>query len=111
MNIILEKPLKFRGDELRALELNLDDLTGNDLIEVEQQIDNFNDGRLILLPEYSKKYLIAVAARALHMPVEVLRALNARDFTKLTGAVQIFLTGSASASELNESAETAPQEN
>ncbi len=94
MKILLRKPLKHRGEDLTELDLNLEELTGYDLIEVEQQVNNSNDGRAILMPEYSKTYLITVAARALHMPVEALKQLSARDFTNITRSVQNFLLAS-----------------
>lgn len=96
MKILLHKPLKHKGEDLTELDLNLEELTGYDLIEVEQQVNNSNDGRAILMPEYSKNYLITVAARALHMPVEALKQLSARDFTNITRTTQNFLLASDS---------------
>ncbi|GHV57174.1 hypothetical protein FACS1894216_21610 [Synergistales bacterium] len=48
------------------------------------------------MPDYSKVYLIRVAARAARMPVEVLDNLSARDFTVVTNRVQNFLMASDS---------------
>ena len=91
MKIKLAKALSVRGESLTELELDLDKLTGQDIIEVEKQIDTAGDGRALVLPEYSKVYLAAVAARALKVPREALNMLTARDFTRLTQAVQNFL--------------------
>ncbi|MBR1603779.1 MAG: phage tail assembly protein [Synergistaceae bacterium] len=91
MKIKLTRELSVRGESLTELELDLDKLTGQDIIEVEKQIDTAGDGRALVLPEYSKVYLAAVAARALKVPREALNLLTARDFTRLTQAVQNFL--------------------
>ena len=88
MKIKLMRELSVRGESLTELELDLDKLTGQDIIEVEKQIDTAGDGRALVLPEYSKVYLAAVAARALKVPREALNLLTARDFTRLTQAVQ-----------------------
>ena len=91
MKIKLMRELSVRGESLTELELDLDKLTGQDIIEVEKQVDTAGDGRALVLPEYSKLYLAAVAARALKVPREALNLLTARDFTRLTQAVQNFL--------------------
>ena len=91
MKIKLMRELSVRGEMLSELELDLDKLTGQDIIEVEKQIDTAGDGRALVLPEYSKVYLAAVGARALKVPREALNLLTARDFTRLTQAVQNFL--------------------
>ena len=64
--------------------------------------------KALILPEFSKLYLVTVAARAAHIPAEVLRTLSARDFTVVTNAVQNFLTGSDSEAE-GQPSEAQPQ--
>ena len=93
MKVQLRKALRHKGKEYTELDIPLDDLTGLDLIEVEKNNIDLDDRKALIIPEYSKTYLIAVAARALRMPVEVLRTLSARDFTAVATAVQNFLTG------------------
>ena len=97
MKIKLRKALKHKGQELFELDVPLDDLTGADLIEVEQQF--FRSGKVSIVLESSKAYLIRVASRAAHIPVEVLEGLSARDFTYVTGQVQVFLTNSDSGTD------------
>jgi hypothetical protein len=94
MNIKLKKALRHKGQELIELDIPLENLTGTDLIEVEQQL--FKSGKVALMPDYSKVYLIRVAARAARIPVEVLENLSARDFTIVTNQVQSFLMESDS---------------
>lgn len=108
MKVQLKKALKHKGQELTELDIPLENLTGHDLIEVEKQIADANDKKALILPEFSKSYLAAVAGRAAHIPVEVLWTLSARDFTAVTGAVQNFLTGSDSETEEPPSQGAAP---
>lgn len=103
MKIQLKRCLKHKGKDLRELDLPLEDLTGSDLIDVEQQL--FRAGKMALMPDYSKVYLIRVAARAARIPVEVLEQLSARDFTIVTNRVQAFLMESDSGSETDNSQE------
>ena len=93
IKIKLAKALSVKGESLSELDLKLDELTGLDLIEVEKQINAENNVRALLMPEYSKLYLAAVAAKALKIPREALNLLTAKDFTRVTKAVQDFLIG------------------
>jgi len=99
MKVQLTKALKYKDKELIELDLLLDELTGMDLIDVEKQVNDPDDSKLMILPEYSKRYLIAVAARAAHLPKEVLYSLGARDFTAVSIAVRNFLTGAGSGTQ------------
>jgi hypothetical protein len=112
MKIQLKKALRHKGEELHELDIPLENLTGTDLIEVEQQF--FKSGKVALFPDYSKSYLIRVAACAARIPAEVLEGLSARDFTAVTNRVQNFLTGSDSGTDDESPAEpgtpeTAPE--
>jgi hypothetical protein len=100
VNIKLKKALRHKGQELTELDIPLENLTGSDLIEVEQQV--FQSGKITLMPDYSKVYLIRVAARAARIPTEVLEGLSARDFTVVTSRVQGFLMGSDSENDATE---------
>ena len=97
MKVKLNKPLRHKGKDLLELDIPLEALTGRALIEVEQEL--FNAGRVSLFPEYSKGYLIRVAARAARIPAEALEQLSAPDFTNVTLRVRDFLTASGSSGE------------
>ncbi|MBR0278789.1 MAG: phage tail assembly protein, partial [Synergistaceae bacterium] len=97
MKIQLKKAITHKGNELTTLDLELDNLTGNDLIDVEDQI--LKTGNPIQSTDFSRVYLITVAARALHMPVEILKQMCARDFAKVVNEVRNFLTASDSDEE------------
>lgn len=97
MKIQLKKAIIHKGNEINTLDFDLDSLTGNDLIDVEEQI--LKTGNPIQSTDFSRVYLITVAARALHMPVEILRQMCARDFARVVNEVRNFLTLSESEEE------------
>lgn len=99
MKIQLKKALRHKDQELTELDIPVEELTGADLIDIEKQVAEMDNRKALILPEFSKLYLVTVAARAARIPVEVLRTLSARDFTAVTNAVQNFLTGSDSETE------------
>ena len=101
MKIQLKKAIMHKGQVLQELDVDLDRLTGNDLIDVEEQV--LRTGSPIQSTDFSRVYLIAVAARALKIPVEVLRMMTARDFNKVVTEVRNFLT--LTDSDENEEAE------
>lgn len=89
MNIQLKKAITHKGQELHTLELPLENLTGNDLIGIEEQI--MRTGNPMQTTDFSRVYLITVAARAAKIPVEVLRTMNAGDFNRVVTEVRNFL--------------------
>jgi len=97
MKIKLKKALKHKGRELFELDVPVEDLTGADLIEVEQQV--FKSGKIALMPDYTKVYLVRVAAWAAKIPTDVLEGLSARDFMTVVNRVQNFLMGSDSGTD------------
>lgn len=108
MKITLKKAIIFRGEEVKELDLNLEELTGNDLIEAEKQV--MATDNVPMVTDFNKSYLIAVAGRALKIPAETLRAMNAKDFSKIVSEVQRFLLGLASSeTDEAETQATAPE--
>ncbi len=91
MKITLSKPLSYKDTELDSLELELDSLTGRDLIAIEDSLRASGSVNL-----FSQSYFAAVAARAAHIPVDVLKTLGAKDFMKVTAEVINFLTATDS---------------
>ncbi len=90
MEIQLHKPIELNGETVSEINLDLESLTGDDLIKAETEYTAIN-GALVGVPELSKAYLIHVAARAAKMNPEDLRGLAAKDYSKLTMEVQSFL--------------------
>ena len=89
MKIKLKRAIMHKGQELEVLDMPLEELTGNDLIEAEKQI--VQSGEAVVVTDFSRPYLIAIAARAAHIPVETLKFMDARDFTRIAGEVRNFL--------------------
>lgn len=94
MKITLTQPLKYQDKEVKVLDVDMDGLTGNDLIDTEEELKK--RGIVVNAWEYSRTYLIALAARAVHIPVEALRGLSAKDFTAIINEVLSFLAGASS---------------
>lgn len=94
MKIELSKPLSYKDSELAELDLELDSLTGRDLIDAEESLKA--RGVNISAWEFSRTYLLGVAAKCLHLPADVLKDLPASDFTKVINEVLSFLAGQAS---------------
>ena len=94
MKIKLAKAIQHKGQAIEVLDMPLEDLTGNDLIEVEKQL--MQSGEVPVVTDFNRVYLISIAARASHIPVEVLKFSSARDFTRITNEVRNFLILSAS---------------
>lgn len=94
MKIELSTPIKHRGEFVQELNIPLEELTGSDLIAVEGEMNRA--GEFTIMYDYSKSYLLRIAARAAKIPIEVLRGMSARDFTQVTSKVSIFLMGSGS---------------
>lgn len=107
MKIQLKKPVHHKGEELYTLDIPLEDLTGNDLIEVEELILRTGNNPIQTL-DFSRVYAISIAARALHMPVEILRQMNAHDFAKVVTEVRNFLAVSDSDEDTSEAVLTPP---
>ncbi|MBQ7263476.1 MAG: phage tail assembly protein [Synergistaceae bacterium] len=97
MKVTLTRPIEHKGKPLRELDMDLDGLTGRDLLDVEQDI--FRSGKILMMSDFSKLYLVRVAARAARVPFEVLEGLGARDFNALAQEVQSFLIGTGSGPE------------
>lgn len=90
MKIKLKKAITHKGQEIFTLDIPLEDLTGNDLIDVEKQL--MQSGEVPVVTDFNKTYLISVAAKAVHIPVEILKSASAKDFTRITNEVRNFLT-------------------
>ena len=92
MIITLSKPLTYHGADLTTLDLDLEGLTGQDLIDIEDS--QRLSGQVVNM--FSQGYFVSIAAKALHMPAEILKSLPLKDFMKLTNAVLFFLNDTVS---------------
>lgn len=83
------KPYEFEGDTFDKIDLNLDALTGDDMLAAER--DFGAGGGLAAMVETSKGYLAILAAKAAKVPVEFINGLPVKEFSQVTMAVQAFL--------------------
>jgi len=95
MKVKLNKIAGFDGVEYSELDLELDELTGKDLISATKEAKALGDQASVV--EFSKIYQAVVAAKAAKVPVDLVLQLKARDFTEITLRVQNFLIGGGSA--------------
>jgi hypothetical protein len=91
VDIKLSKPFTFEEKEYTEIKLDLESLTGRDLISAEAE------ARIIAGPspvsELSKPYNAVVAAKAAKVPIDMILDLPAKEFTIVTMSVQDFLLG------------------
>jgi hypothetical protein len=87
----LTRPTKINGSEITELTLELDELKGKDLMELESGFRKFYRGEFVAALNLDSRYQLWVAGRACNMNPEDLGELYAPDFVALTGEVQSFL--------------------
>ena len=85
MKITLTKPVTYKEQEYKEINVDLDGLNGLDLMK-RGNPDN-------VVPALSMGYQAQVAALAAKVPIEVIEHLAAPDFVKVTIEVQRFLLG------------------
>jgi hypothetical protein len=89
--IKLRTPIMFEGETVSELALDLDSLSGEDMIQAERAVGVVQTGSINLVNEMSKEYQAVIAAKASGKPVELIRQLKAKDFSEVTLTVQDFL--------------------
>lgn len=97
MKFKLRKPVEFDGNTVMEINLDLESLTGEDILQVERQFSYGNsENQANMIKEFSKEWQILVAAKAAKLPKEFFLRIDARDFSLITIAVQnFFVLGSA----------------
>lgn len=89
MKLVFEKPMKFEEKEYVEIDLNLDGLTGQDMINADTEARILGDKTAMI--EVSKMYQAIIAAKAAKVPTEFIKALPAKEFSRVTGNVFNFL--------------------
>jgi len=96
----LLKPVEFDGHTYTEIDLDLDNLNGNDMMMVERQFVTIsNSNHIVTVKEFSKEYQILTAARAAKLPFEFFQQISAKDFSRITIRVQNFFVYGDSADE------------
>lgn len=89
--IILRKPLVVDDKEIKELQLDLDKLTGNDVLQAEAEARALGD--LTIDTQFSKKFQTIIAAKASGIAYDDIVALGASDFLHVINTVSNFLSG------------------
>lgn len=82
-------PFEYQGEKYKVLNFNFNKLTGRDFIAVENEMTGNNE--YALDPILSRSYLSKLASKASGVPSDVIEAMPARDFKKITDAARNFL--------------------
>ena len=101
MKIRLFKSFNHNGKEYKELNLDFDKLTGQDLIDAEENLRRSGVNIPLGAADFSRNYLAAVAAKAASLPREALLGLSAQDFTNILNQTLIFLSGADLESQEN----------
>ena len=87
--IHLSKPFEWCDEVYKKLELDFDGLTGVDMEAIDDEMLAMN--LLVGAPLASRRYQRILAARAAHVPSDVIEHLPARDYNAVITATRRFL--------------------
>jgi len=88
MTIKLKKSIEYDSETITELNLDLDSLTGQDMINAEKEADT---NEFTPMKEFNKSHLAILAAKACGKPSDMMPLLGLRDFSSITREVQNFL--------------------
>lgn len=93
MKIKLNESVKNKkGEDVQELHIDLESLTGQDIIIAEREYRLMAPNGGVMLPDmYSKQYQAMIGARAAGVSTEVIENLPMRDFSAVVMYVQNFL--------------------
>lgn len=80
----LLKPFEFEGELIQEVYLDLDSLTGKDIMDASKGVESF-------MQETNKTYLANIAAIAMKRPKEIMYYMSAKDATAICYFVMDFL--------------------
>lgn len=86
------RPVTFEGNTVESLTIDFEKLTGEDILACDRQYraeSRQSSGEMV--KEMNKAYQAYIVAKAAGVHVGLIRALSAKDFTKLTLQAQSFL--------------------
>ena len=85
----LSNVFTFEGKTYTSLDLDLENLTGKQMIEAAKEAKGI--GIVNPVQEFCPVFLACVAAKAAKVPVDLIESLPAKDFTVVKTTVQNFL--------------------
>ncbi|GHV18187.1 hypothetical protein FACS18949_13580 [Clostridia bacterium] len=89
--IKMSKPFSWEDKPIEDIRLDLDSLTGDDILSIENELAA--QGKYIPILEISTEFIVEFAARASGIDSAALLTLHAKDFTVVRNAVRNFLLG------------------
>lgn len=87
----LSKPVKIGEEEFTSLEFRFNQLTGDDIEAIEEELQDQN--RYVLSPEISSAFQTILAAKAAGIPSFIIRDLPVIDYMKIKNKARDFLAG------------------
>ena len=88
----LNKPVAYDGETYEELTFDFDSLTGEDAINIEEELAA--EGKpVVIVAAFRSDYLIRMAARACTKPIghDIFKKMSLRDYNRVTGAAKSFL--------------------
>lgn len=94
--ITLSKPVTYEGEEIKELTFNFGKLTGDDAINIEEELRAQNKP-IFMNEAASTDYLMAVAVRTCERAVDMrfFRKIKIVDFLRIKSRMRLFLLGVA----------------
>ena len=90
MKYTLTRPVKFEGETVKEIDLDLNSLTGHDLITIQLQLSRENPDRLVLAQAYDPILAVYIAARASKKPLNFFDVIPMRDLAAIQTKVTVF---------------------
>ncbi|MGG4346443.1 phage tail assembly protein [Paenibacillus lautus] len=87
----LIRPITFEGKEIKSLNLDFENLGGNELTNCARLAQRMDPNEVPVVRALSINYQVAVAARAAGVAPELILELKAKDFTQVTQLASNFL--------------------
>ncbi len=88
-NHTFKTPFKYEGKEYVTVNFNFENLTGNDFMSIEKEMQD--DGEYIVSAEMSRGFLYRLASKASGIGSDVIKAMPIMEFNKITNAARRFL--------------------
>lgn len=90
--IVLSKPIFVAGAEVKEVRMDLESLTGKDILKMER-IHVQENGTYLFDSFWNQSLLLMLASKASGILEDDLKQLNAKDFTAVTFEVRAFFLG------------------
>lgn len=84
-----QKPVEIEGTKYTSLTFYFDNLTGEDIEAIEEELQDQN--KYVLTPEISSSFQCMLAARAAKIPADAIRRLPVGDYMKIKNKARDFL--------------------